>query len=905
MSGYTENIKFRTEINRELKNIEVDSNFRYVANPWSSQRVYRKGMIVYHTIEPEVTGQPTLTHWFIAKQTTTQGTFIPGEWEIMSGYDSSLVNTSENAFSSIVVNSNISGTFSSATNGMITAASTQDQFGFVAGSGISLEFDNVQNLIKISRGVGGGESNDGNSLGSGAEVYKDKTGTTLNFRSLTTTGSVLTFTEGTNEIDLSADFSLLNLADLGTKVLSDLDNVASTSPTLNQVLSWNGSSWTPSTIASSTYTATNLGASANSVFSTITANDFKFRRLIETASDPIKMSQSANYITFSWDGSEISINDIGDVNLTSIQAGQGLVYNSGTSKWENTNTINSITTAGSGVALFQGAVSGVAEFSSLLTANNLININELTDGSIEIEFSLDALADNLLGTTGLLLSEQASVPNTNTTDEGLVWVGENNIGTQTLFYTDEDNDTFDLLEQFVDYLPGGVWKDYENNLNFAEHRDVPYLSDNIKYLNLAETTFVHAFCIAKGYIFAGTRERGASNSAALYKVDINTMTLQQSLVFPSTGEYDNFEKMVYIRETGKLYIWSATNSYAANEATKIIEVNPYDITDYNIFINDSTSPGTGASGSLCSDGTYLYTADGNFDPKVKKFRLSDGVKVAEITLDGTSGTTRSGTLHGMETDGEYLFVSTFYGKTYGPAYSAYNEGVHKIRISDMSYQGFCDLEGHALNPQSVVVGDYVYIGSEAYKADTSYYPNSGKVFRIKKSDMSYVQMDLGYDDLGFVQLNHFDGKYIWIGIYEESPATGLQTGVARFNPSDNTVIITDVFEVETDVFFPANWIDGDGKMIFSETFNISTLEYGVARFPVSSFASNIKKCFLDSNLNLIKEFNYETGVIRSFLNSYADDADAGYNGLEPGDEYQTDGTGAAPLNIAGIKMIKQ
>lgn len=41
------------------------------------------------------------------------------------------------------------------------------------------------------------------------------------------------------------------------------------------------------------------------------------------------------------------------------------------------------------------------------------------------------------------------------------------------------------------------------------------------------------------------------------------------------------------------------------------------------------------------------------------------------------------------------------------------------------------------------------------------------------------------------------------------------------------------------------------------------------------------------------------------LDSYADDADAGTAGLVTGDMYQTDGTGAAPLNVAGIVMIKQ
>ena len=46
-------------------------------------------------------------------------------------------------------------------------------------------------------------------------------------------------------------------------------------------------------------------------------------------------------------------------------------------------------------------------------------------------------------------------------------------------------------------------------------------------------------------------------------------------------------------------------------------------------------------------------------------------------------------------------------------------------------------------------------------------------------------------------------------------------------------------------------------------------------------------------------------IINEVLPSYADDADAGANGLVLGDRYQTSGAGSAPLNVAGIVMIKQ
>ena len=48
-----------------------------------------------------------------------------------------------------------------------------------------------------------------------------------------------------------------------------------------------------------------------------------------------------------------------------------------------------------------------------------------------------------------------------------------------------------------------------------------------------------------------------------------------------------------------------------------------------------------------------------------------------------------------------------------------------------------------------------------------------------------------------------------------------------------------------------------------------------------------------------------TSVQLTGIPSFADDTDAGTGGLTTGEIYQTDGTGASPLNVAGILMIKQ
>tara|TARA_R110002126_G_scaffold185035_1_gene333470 strand:- start:83 stop:415 length:333 start_codon:yes stop_codon:yes gene_type:complete len=56
------------------------------------------------------------------------------------------------------------------------------------------------------------------------------------------------------------------------------------------------------------------------------------------------------------------------------------------------------------------------------------------------------------------------------------------------------------------------------------------------------------------------------------------------------------------------------------------------------------------------------------------------------------------------------------------------------------------------------------------------------------------------------------------------------------------------------------------------------------------------KKFTDQKLNAISGIG---------VPAYADDTAAGTGGVQAGSVFQTDGTGAAPLNVAGIVMIKQ
>lgn len=103
---FTENIKYRQEVERPLFNNEIDENFKSVANPWQPFRVYYEGHIVYYV---NVIGNSYYLNLYRAKRRTTPESFILDEWDPIGGgispinlEDNSLIQfKSPNSFNSV------------------------------------------------------------------------------------------------------------------------------------------------------------------------------------------------------------------------------------------------------------------------------------------------------------------------------------------------------------------------------------------------------------------------------------------------------------------------------------------------------------------------------------------------------------------------------------------------------------------------------------------------------------------------------------------------------------------------------------------------------------------------------------------------------------------------------------
>lgn len=109
-----------------------------------------------------------------------------------------------------------------------------------------------------------------------------------------------------------------------------------------------------------------------------------------------------------------------------------------------------------------------------------------------------------------------------------------------------------------------------------------------------------------------------------------------------------------------------------------------------------------------------------------------------------------------------------------------------------------------------------------------------------------------------------------------------------------------------------NPYSGSGYDLFRAEFDSAGLGIGIRVSDTGSQRSvligddvgvnNGTNIFVD---DIAETITLTASHISAPLSAYADDADAGTNGVVTGELYQTDGTGSAPLNIAGIVMIKQ
>lgn len=252
-----EYILFRTEVDRELFNTEVDNNFKMVANPWVADRVYEEGNIVYHPVQiiSETGEEPTggaeqQLAWWRAKQRTIRGVFDISHWDLIGGIGNidAIIDT-VTAFGRILVNSTDPVVLNSTNNVLLQAQNPNDLLRLRAGDGITLYHNASNNTIQINAPGATGEENVGSNIGIGQNVYAGKTGVTLRFRGFIANNigsNILTVATVGNDIRYQVNEGAINLQNLnnGSPNINMLSDVNAASPGSGDILQFNSGTGT-------------------------------------------------------------------------------------------------------------------------------------------------------------------------------------------------------------------------------------------------------------------------------------------------------------------------------------------------------------------------------------------------------------------------------------------------------------------------------------------------------------------------------------------------------------------------------------------------------------------------------------------------------------------------------------
>jgi hypothetical protein len=211
-----------------------------------------------------------------------------------------------------------------------------------------------------------------------------------------------------------------------------------------------------------------------------------------------------------------------------------------------------------------------------------------------------------------------------------------------------------------------------------------------------------------------------------------------------------------------------------------------------------------------------------------------------------------------------------------------------IRTSDIGFIKFGDSGAGDLN--SIIIsngGDGVTIPQSALGVS-----GIDPYFITVTNDIGGLQESIVLDPL---QINQGTGIYSKDTVTSDGTSFMIKPWYTDLGTS-STNLITSNSQTDTLFIDPQNSANGTGFQSFDN------VTFGQGQFYVRPTSVSIT---CDDTVNSKSISVQPTAIYITNLDAYADDTAAATAGLVGGALYQTDGTGASPLNVAGIVMIKQ
>jgi uncharacterized repeat protein (TIGR03803 family) len=206
------------------------------------------------------------------------------------------------------------------------------------------------------------------------------------------------------------------------------------------------------------------------------------------------------------------------------------------------------------------------------------------------------------------------------------------------------------------------------------------------------------------YLYGMTRQGGTNNSGTAFKINISDNTYTKILDF--TGAEGGSEPYGSLISDGT-YLYGLTAYGGTSNFGTAFKIKLSDNTFTRIFDFTADANGVNPYGSLTSDGTFLYgmTNKGGSYALGAAFKINISDNSYTKVLDFAGGTNGRYPTGSLISDGTYLYGLAAYGgtNTLGTAF--------KIKISDNTFTRLLDFTGTAngSNPRGSFISDGIYL----------------------------------------------------------------------------------------------------------------------------------------------------------------------------------------------------
>jgi gliding motility-associated-like protein len=309
----------------------------------------------------------------------------------------------------------------------------------------------------------------------------------------------------------------------------------------------------------------------------------------------------------------------------------------------------------------------------------------------------------------------------------------------------------------------------------------------------------------QGVSLYGVRSSGGSGFGLIYKIDTDGSGYSKLFQFEIEGNKPS-GSLIYDGS----YLIGTTTVGGSNNVGTIYKVKPDGTGFIRLLDFDGALKGSRPTGSLVSDGTYLYgmTAQGGINDAGTVFKVKpDGTSFVKL-LDLDYSIVGGNPIGSLLLDGTFLYGMAKAGPTsYGTIFKIKTDGTSFLKLLNFDYTN------HGAYPYGTLISDGTFLYGTTYQGGSN--GGWGTLFKIKSDGSGFVKLhDFDYTNGANPQGNLFsDGTFLYGLTSNGSNSNGTLFKIKLDGTGFSTLLDFD----GTNGSIPSDAIISDGSYLYGAT----------------------------------------------------------------------------------------